>query len=80
MVMDRQTRAELNKMHGSVNELKERVATLEAQRPHIDDALERIEKSVERLNGHIVKAIWIILGLFITAVWRVATTGAIPKF
>lgn len=71
-------RAELDKVHGRVTGLSERVANLEAQRPHTDAALARIEKSVDRLNGHIVKAIWIILGLFLTALWRVVSTGGVP--
>lgn len=72
-------RSELDKVHGRVTDLQSRVATLEAQRPHIDAALSRIEKSMDRLNGHIVKAIWIILALFFTALWRVVTSsGNIP--
>lgn len=72
-------RGELDKVHGRVTDLQSRVATLEAQRPHIDAALSRIEKSMDRLNGHIVKAIWIIIALFLTALWRVVTSaGSIP--
>ncbi len=69
-------RAELGKAHDRITGLTERVANLEAQRPHIDASLARIERSVERLNGHIVKAIWIIIALFITAVWRVISAGS----
>ncbi|WP_245279875.1 hypothetical protein [Hyphomicrobium sp. 99] len=71
-------RAELDKIHGRVNKLNDRVVVLETQRPHVEAALDRIEKSVERLNGHAVKAMWIILALFITALWRVATTTGVP--
>lgn len=69
---------DIEKLHDRINGLSGRVVNLEAQRPHTDASLARIEKSVERLNGHIVKGIWIIVGLFITALWRVATTTGIP--
>lgn len=74
----RSERDDIEKLHERINGINTRVVNLEAQRPHIDASLSRIEKSVERLNGHIVKAIWIILGLFFTALWRVATTTGIP--
>ncbi|WP_339084238.1 hypothetical protein [Hyphomicrobium sp. ghe19] len=70
-------RAELDKVHGRVNKLNDRVVILETQGPHTKASLDRIEKSVERLNGHLVRAIWIIIALFITALWRVATTSGL---
>jgi len=44
--MDETTRNELDKLHGRINDLKERVVSLEAQQPHINAALLRIEGSV----------------------------------
>jgi hypothetical protein len=72
-------REEINKLHERVNGLAGRVVNLEAQQPHTVAALKRIEKSVERLNGHLVRAIWIVLALFLTALWRVVSTGNLPS-
>lgn len=60
-------RSEVDKLHGRTSDLKERVVQLEAQNPHINATLIRIEKMVERLNGHLVKAIWCVFALFIAA-------------
>ncbi|QND53453.1 hypothetical protein HB779_17330 [Phyllobacterium sp. 628] len=73
--MDETTRAEIEKLHGRINDVKDRVTVLEAQTPHIKEALGRIEKSVDRLNGHIVKAIWVILILFIGVVFKFTVAG-----
>jgi len=58
--------------------MSERLARVEAQEPHTNKALLRIETSVERLNGHLSKGVWIILGLFITAVFGLIRSGSIP--
>lgn len=76
--MDQDTRAEIDKLHGRVSDLKERVVNLEAQRPHIDAALSRIERNVEKLNGHVSKGVWAILGLFLVALWKMVVAGHIP--
>lgn len=76
--MDQEVRAEFEKMHGRVNDLKERVVNLEAQSPHINAALTRIEKGVDRTNGHLIKAVWIVLAMFFAALWKMATSGMIP--
>lgn len=49
--------------------------TLEAQVPHINAALGRIEKSVEKINGHIIKAIWMIVALFAGLVFQFTVNG-----
>lgn len=87
--MDQEIRLEFEKLHGRVNDLKERVVNLEAQQPHISaalarierdgkDAWERIEISIGRLNGHLSKGVWIIVALFLTAIWRLVQSGGIP--
>lgn len=76
--MDAETRVELDKLHERVTRLRERVTNLEAQQPHTAAALIRIEKNVDRLNGHLSKAVWILVGLFLTAVWGVVIKGGIP--
>lgn len=76
--MDGETRGELEKLHERITRLRERVTNIEAQQPHITSALLRIEKNVERLNGHIVKAVWVILALFLTALWRLIANGQLP--
>ncbi|OHV24952.1 hypothetical protein EOS93_25145 [Rhizobium sp. RMa-01] len=82
--MDEITRIEIEKLHGRINDMKERVVTLEAQQPHINAALLRIEGSVEKLAGKIGKAIWavltptvvILIGLFIKAI----ASGALKPY
>lgn len=87
--MDNETRAEVEKLHGRISDLKERVVNMEAQQPHMNAALVRIEanmlahknetkEALSTLNGHLSKAVWVILALFLTAVWRLVATGSIP--
>lgn len=76
--MDQETRAEIDKLHGRVSDLKERIVNLEAQIPHINSALGRIEKLVEKVNCHMTRGAWAIIALFIAAVWKLVTSGAIP--
>ncbi len=76
--MGQDTRAEIDKLHGSMSDLKERVVNLEAQIPHINSSLGRIEKLVEKVNGHMTRGAWAIITLFIAAVWKLITSGAIP--
>lgn len=73
--MDEVTRAEIDKLHGRISDLKERIVNLEAQQPHINAALGRIERMVEKLNGHLVKAIWIVIALFLAAVVKFTIAG-----
>jgi len=70
--------ASVEKLRGDVEDLRSRVVRLEAQGPHIDAMLARIEKSVDALKDYMSKAIWIILGLFITALWRLISNGSLP--
>jgi hypothetical protein len=58
--MDQGTRSELDKLHERITHLRERVVNLEAQQPHINAALLRIEGSVEKLVNKISKAIWVV--------------------
>ncbi|MBX5020433.1 hypothetical protein [Rhizobium lentis] len=82
--MDEVTRSELEKLHGRINDMKERLVTLEAQQPHINAALLRIEGSVEKIAGKIGKAIWavltptivVIVGLLIKAI----ASGALKPY
>lgn len=55
--------------------MQERVTVLEAQKPHINAALQRIQNGVDKLNGHIVKAIWIVFAMFLGLVFKFAMTG-----
>lgn len=73
--MEQDVRNEIDRLHGRFSDLKERVVTLEAQVPHTNASLVRIEKSVDKLNGHIVKAIWLILAMFIGIVFNFAVKG-----
>lgn len=69
---------DIEKLHERINGVIGRLVDLEAQRPHMADTLQRIEKSIDRLNGHLVRAVWIVLGLFIAALWRIVSTGGLP--
>ena len=73
--MDQDVRSEVNTLHARINDLKERVVTLEAQVPHTNAMLERIEKSVERINSHILKAIWLVFALAVGVVFKFAISG-----
>lgn len=73
--MDQDIRNEFNSLHARVNDLKERVVKLEAEGPHIAQALERIEKSVDKINSHFVKAIWLVVALVVGVVVNFALRG-----
>ena len=77
MDMDQGMRAEFEKVHERISNLKERVVNLEAQQPHINASLTRIELSVNKLNGHIVKAVWAVLALFLAAVFQFVINGGL---
>lgn len=77
-LMDQETRTELEKLHGRINEVKNRVTILETTVPHISASLIRIERSVDKLGGYLSRAVWIILALFVTAVWKLIASGSIP--
>ena len=73
--MDQETRSEIERLHARINDLRERVVTLEAQVPHTNATLDRIEKSVDKINGHIVKAIWLIFAMFMGLVFQFTASG-----
>lgn len=64
--MDEVTRGELEKLHARINDMKERLVTLEAQQPHINAALLRIEGSVGKLADRIRNALWALLVLVLS--------------
>ena len=68
-------RSEIERLHVRVNDLRERVVTLEVQVPHTNQTLDRIEKSVDKINGHIVRAIWLIFALFMGLVFQFTVNG-----
>lgn len=65
----------MDRLHGRINDLDRRVTMLEVQVPHINSTLTRIETSVEKMNAHVVKAIWLILALFIGIVFQFTVKG-----
>lgn len=82
--MDQQVRAEIEKLHERVSGLKERVLNLEAQQPHINAALARIEGSVDKLANRIGKAIWAVLTpivvLAVSAAFKILVSGSVAPF
>ncbi|MFS8147977.1 hypothetical protein ATY78_13085 [Rhizobium sp. R635] len=82
--MDEQVRAEIEKLHERMSGLKERVVNLEAQQPHINAALARIEGSVEKLTNRIGKAIWAVLTPVIVlaagVAFKIIMSGSLAKF
>lgn len=73
--MDESTRQELNTLHGRLTEVSGRVTVLEAERPFIKESLGRIETSVDNLNGHLNKAIWLVLAAFLAVVVKFTVDG-----
>lgn len=73
--MEQDTRAEIDRLHERVNGVTDRVTILETQSPYIKEALARIEKSVDRLNAHVAKAIWAVVILFIGLVFKFTVEG-----
>lgn len=67
----------MNTLHERLSSLKERVVTLEAQTPHINAALVRIEKSVEKLNGHLSKVIWTVAAAVLVALAKFVISGGL---
>lgn len=82
--MDQQIRAEIEKLHERVSGLKERVVNLEAQQPHINAALLRIEGSVDKLTNRIGKAIWAVLTpvivLAVGVAFKIIVSGSLAHF
>jgi hypothetical protein len=80
--MDQATRAELEKLHGRINDLKERIVLLEADRPYVREALARIESAVSELRVGFKADIDQFRGYFVKFVWVVAVAliGAIMQF
>lgn len=82
--MDQQIRAEIEKLHERVSGLKERVVNLEAQQPHINAALARIEGSVDKLTNRIGKAIWAVLTpvivLAVGFAFKIIVSGSLAQF
>jgi hypothetical protein len=82
--MEENIRLELEKLHGRINDVKDRVITLEAQQPHINAALLRIESGVTVLAGRIVKALWalglLILGPLVALLFKALAGGALAHF
>jgi hypothetical protein len=81
--MDEIIRGELEKLHGRISDLKERVVTLEAQQPHINAALLRIEGAVTAGFARIGKIALAVSLAFLTPlallVVKFATSGALSK-
>jgi hypothetical protein len=82
--MDEIVRSELEKLHGRIGDLKERVVTLEAQQPHINAALVRIEAAMTAGFSKIGKIVLAIGLCFLTPFALVAVkflvSGALGSF
>jgi len=82
--MDEITRSELEKLHGRINDMKERLVTLEAQQPHINAALLRIEGGMEKLASRIGKGLWALALIPLTALigilFKALAGGALAHF
>lgn len=80
--MEQQTREELDKIHERITRLRERVVNLEAQQPHINAALLRIEGSVSALVTKIDRAKWAVLtpliALIVAVLFKVVTSAGVP--
>lgn len=79
--MEQQAREELDKLHERITRLRERVVNLEAQQPHINAALLRIEGSVEKLALKISKAVWVVaaplIAIVVGILFKLIASGAV---
>ncbi len=71
--------AVIDKLHGRISDLKNRLTILETTVPHISASLIRIEQSVDKLAGHMTKAMWIFLGAVLLAVAKFVIGGGLAK-
>ena len=82
--MEQQARDELDKLHERITRLRERVVNLEAQQPHINAALMRIEGSVDKLTAKTGKAFWIVAtpltAIVVGILFKLIATGANSGF
>lgn len=88
--MDENTRQEIAKLrefydkvietlHGRISDLKTRVTILETTVPHINASLMRIEQSVQKLAGHLSKAMWVFIAAILLAVAKFIIGGGLAK-
>jgi predicted nuclease with TOPRIM domain len=93
--MSEVTRTEIETLHGRISDLKERVVNLEAQQPHINAALLRIEGSVgkvgeqfeerfDRLTKKIGNVAWAfivpLIALIVGVIFKVIFSGALAHY
>jgi hypothetical protein len=70
--MDTETRAEIEKLHGRINEMGNRLTVLETNIPHINAALARIQGGVDKL-------VWAVALLFLGVVFKFVVEGGFTK-
>lgn len=82
--MEQAIRTELDKLHERISNVKERVVNLEAQQPHINAALIRIEGSVSKIDTKIGKAVWVfltpIIAISVGVLLKAMFSGALSTF
>ena len=82
--MDDVTRSEVEKLHERITRLRERVVNLEAQQPHINAALIRIEGNIEKMVAKFDRAKWAILtpiiALLVGVAFKFLTSGTLAGF
>lgn len=69
--MDQITRAEIEKVHERISGLNQRVTVLETTVPHINAAVARIERVVDKMHGNVSKLLWAV---------GIAVIGVVVKF
>lgn len=75
--MEQETRAEINGLHDRITKVVERVVVLETQQPHMGESLGRIEGKVDRIGGYVSKLAWLIIALFVAALFKLVASGSI---
>ncbi len=77
--MDEVIRSEVEKLHARINDMKERLVTLEAQQPHINAALMRIEvgKIADRIRNALWALLLLVLGPMIALLFKAFAASAL---
>lgn len=78
--MEQETRAEIEKLHSRVSGHAARLVHLEAQNPHINAALTRIENSVDKLSGRLGAIGMAFIFAIVAAIATFVVNGGLTKF
>jgi hypothetical protein len=87
--MDQELRLELEKvnarvsdrfgdLHMRVDDLRSRLVHIEAQDPHINATLARMERTIDGLKSSLMRVVWLLVAMAVGTLWKIITDGNIP--